>query len=127
MCCHKWVESRGHRRREDPIFVRVVLGKEGRDASVDVAPQGTLSLLVHEELTQPAGALREFFITLIGLIMAEENDADAETGTWANNEKHKLVTAGLATSSIVGFDSFRLSFESFNDMCHTGRHDPEAV
>ena len=43
------------------------------------------------------------FITLIGLIMAEENDADAETGTWANNEKHKprdrwtrhLINSGL--------------------------------
>ena len=67
-------------------------------------------------------------IALIELIMAEENDAaDAETGTWANNEKHRLVNAGLTTSSIVGFDSFRLQFEGFNDMCHTGRHDPEAV
>ena len=37
------------------------------------------------------------------------------------------MTAGLATSSIVGFDSFRLQFEGFNDMCHTERHDPEAV
>ena len=67
------------------------------------------------------------FITLIGLIVAEENDADAETGTWANMEKHRLVVAGLTTASIVGFDSFRLQFEGFNDMCHTGRHDPEAV
>jgi hypothetical protein len=67
------------------------------------------------------------FITLIELIMAEENDADAETGTWANNEKHRLVNTGLTTSSIVGFDSFHLQFEEFNDMCHTGRHDPEAV
>ena len=59
--------------------------------------------------------------------MAEENDADAETDTWANMEKHRLVVAGLTTASIVGFGSFRLQFEGFNDMCHTGRHDPEAV
>ena len=35
------------------------------------------------------------FITLIELIMAEKNDADAETGTWANNEKYRLVKGVL--------------------------------
>ena len=49
------------------------------------------------------------------------------TGTWANNEKYRLIKAGLTDASIVGFDSFRLQFEGFNGMCHTGRHDPDAV
>ena len=67
------------------------------------------------------------FITLVGILFAEENAADAETGTWANNEKQKLIKAGLATASIVCFDNFRLQFDNFNAMCKVGRHDPEPV
>ena len=67
------------------------------------------------------------FIALVGILFAEENAADAETGTWANNEKQKLIKAGLATASIVCFDNFRLQFDNFNAMCKVGRHDPEPV
>ena len=56
------------------------------------------------------------FITLVGILLAEENAADAETGTWANNEKQKLIKAGLATASIVCFDSFHLQFRSTPSM-----------
>ena len=67
------------------------------------------------------------FITLVGILYAEENANDAETGTWANNEKQKLIKAGLACPSIVCFDSFRLKFDNFNAMCKVGRHDPDPV
>ena len=37
------------------------------------------------------------------------------------------MKAGLATASIVCFDTFRLKFDSFNDMCKVGRHNPDVV
>ena len=70
------------------------------------------------------------FITLIRLIVAEDNDADAEIATWANTEKNKLVKAGLSTNTIVAFDYFRLQFENYNDMCKQGaggRRDDDSV
>ena len=70
------------------------------------------------------------YITLIKLIVAEDNDADAEIATWANTEKNKLVKAGLSSNTIVAFDYFRLQFENFNDMCKQGaggRRDDESV
>ena len=67
------------------------------------------------------------FRKLVAILYAEENANDAETGTWANNEKQKLIKAGLACSNIVCFDHFRLNFDSLNAMCKVGRHDPEPV
>ena len=67
------------------------------------------------------------YIKLVAILWAENEAADAETGTWANNEKQKLVKAGLATATIVCFDTFRLKFDNLNDMCKVGRHDPDVV
>ena len=70
------------------------------------------------------------YITLIKLIVAEDNDADAEIATWANTEKNKLVKAGLSSNTIVAFDHFRLQFENYNDMCKQGaggRRDDDSV
>ena len=70
------------------------------------------------------------YITLIELIVAEDDDADAEIATWANNEKNKLVKGGLSSNTIVSFDHFRLQFENFNDMCKQGaggRRDDDSV
>ena len=67
------------------------------------------------------------FMALVAILWAEDEASDAETGTWANNEKQKLIKAGLATASIVCFDTFRFKFGKFNDMCKIGRHDPDAV
>ena len=70
------------------------------------------------------------FITLIKLIVAEDDDADAEIATWANTEKNKLVKQGLTTNTIVAFDEFRLQFEDLNDMCKQGaggRRDDDSV
>ena len=52
------------------------------------------------------------YITLIQLIVAEDDDADAEIGTWANIEKNKLVKGGLSSNNIAAFDYFRLHFEN---------------
>ena len=70
------------------------------------------------------------FITLIKLIVAEDDDADAEIATWANTEKNKLTKQGLTTNTIVAFDDFRLQFENLNDMCKQGaggRRDDDSV
>ena len=70
------------------------------------------------------------YITLIGLIVAEDDDADAEIATWANSEKNKLSKQGLTANTIVAFDHFRLQFENFNDMCKQGaggRRDDDSV
>ena len=39
------------------------------------------------------------YITLIGLIVAEDDDADAEIATWANSEKNKLSKQGLTANT----------------------------
>ena len=70
------------------------------------------------------------FITLIKLIVAEDDDADAEIATWANTEKNKLTKQGLTANTIVAFDDFRLQFENLNDMCKQGaggRRDDDSV